>query len=272
MFTAIRKRFTFANVALTLALVFAMTGGAYAAKKYLITSTKQISPKVLSALKGKAGPAGSAGAVGAAGAAGPVGPAGPVGAKGETGPTGKEGVKGTTGSTGPQGATGPQGSTGQQGVTGQQGATGATGLAGVIHPGETLPSGASETGAWTLGYTVPSGEPFKRTAVSFPIPLAQGAAAPTTNIIGVEEGEGEPNERKPFPAGCKGSVEKPEAKKGNFCIFVGVSAGVGSLTLEAILSPSGQTAEATGTTGAQLSFGTKEGSAIASGTWAVTAE
>jgi hypothetical protein len=39
MFSKIRKRLTYANVAMTLALVFAMTGGAYAAKHYLITST-----------------------------------------------------------------------------------------------------------------------------------------------------------------------------------------------------------------------------------------
>ena len=32
MFSMIRKRLTFANVAMTLALVFAMTGGAYAAR------------------------------------------------------------------------------------------------------------------------------------------------------------------------------------------------------------------------------------------------
>jgi hypothetical protein len=31
---------SYANVAATMALVFAMTGGAYAAKKYVITSTK----------------------------------------------------------------------------------------------------------------------------------------------------------------------------------------------------------------------------------------
>src|SRR5437763_16587897 len=52
------------------ALFFAMGGGAYAAKHYLITSTKQISPKVLKALKGKAGKPGAAGATGPAGPAG----------------------------------------------------------------------------------------------------------------------------------------------------------------------------------------------------------
>ena len=45
---------TYANVAATLALVFAMSGGAPAANHYLITSTNQISPKVLKELK-KAG-------------------------------------------------------------------------------------------------------------------------------------------------------------------------------------------------------------------------
>ncbi len=64
MLPARRKRFTYANVASTLALVFAMTGGAYAADKVLITSTKQISPKVLTALKGKNGKNGTNGAQG----------------------------------------------------------------------------------------------------------------------------------------------------------------------------------------------------------------
>ena len=76
MFSRIRRRFTYANVAVTLALVFAMTGGAYAAKRYVITSTKQISPTVLKRLAGKGGPAGANGA---------QGPAGAAGAKGENG-------------------------------------------------------------------------------------------------------------------------------------------------------------------------------------------
>jgi hypothetical protein len=42
-----RKHLTYANVAATLALVFAMSGGALAAKHYLVTKTSQISPKVL---------------------------------------------------------------------------------------------------------------------------------------------------------------------------------------------------------------------------------
>jgi hypothetical protein len=42
-----RKHLTYANVTATLALVFAMSGGAFAAKHYLVSSTSQINPKVL---------------------------------------------------------------------------------------------------------------------------------------------------------------------------------------------------------------------------------
>ena len=93
MFNAIRTRINATTVLAVLALVFAMTGGAYAAKKYLITSTKQISPSVLKALQGKAGAAGAPGVAGAQGAQGPGGPAGTAGSaggKGETGPAGPE--------------------------------------------------------------------------------------------------------------------------------------------------------------------------------------
>ena len=77
-----RRHLSYANVAATLALVFAMTGGAVAAKHYLISSTRQISPKVLRKLHG---------------------------AKGRTGATGKQGVQGAPGSTGPEGRQGPVG-------------------------------------------------------------------------------------------------------------------------------------------------------------------
>jgi hypothetical protein len=80
-----RKRISYANVAATLALVFAMSGGALAATHYLINSTKQINPKVLKALKGKTGA---------------TGPAGAPGVKGETGPKGEPGPKGETGAAG----------------------------------------------------------------------------------------------------------------------------------------------------------------------------
>jgi hypothetical protein len=93
MFSAIRRHVSYANVAATLALVFSMTGGALAAKRYLINSTKQINPKVLRLLQGNrtVGPKGATGATGAAGVAGATGPQGPRGA---TGPSGASGPMG----------------------------------------------------------------------------------------------------------------------------------------------------------------------------------
>jgi hypothetical protein len=62
--------------------VFSMSGGALAATHYLISSKKQISPKVLKELKGKSG------GRGLTGASGPQGPAGPQGAAGAAGAAG----------------------------------------------------------------------------------------------------------------------------------------------------------------------------------------
>lgn len=80
-----RRHLTYANVAATLALVFAMSGGALAAKHYLVNSTSQINPKVLKKLKGRTGKTGATGKAGLAGA---------VGNQGKDGASGKEGPRG----------------------------------------------------------------------------------------------------------------------------------------------------------------------------------
>jgi hypothetical protein len=84
----VSKRLNYANVTATLALFFAMTGGALAAKHYLINSTKQINPKVLRALKGNEGPKGATGTPGAPGKEGPQGKEGPPGKTGAGGEAG----------------------------------------------------------------------------------------------------------------------------------------------------------------------------------------
>jgi hypothetical protein len=81
-----RRHLSYANVAATLALVFAMSGGALAANSYLINSTKQINPKVLKKLKGNAGKSGKTGPAGATGATGATGPQGATGKEGPQGP------------------------------------------------------------------------------------------------------------------------------------------------------------------------------------------
>ncbi len=64
-----RPRLTYANVLATLALVLSMSGGALAAKRFLITSRGQISPRVHNGPRGTRGPAGPTERPEAAGAA-----------------------------------------------------------------------------------------------------------------------------------------------------------------------------------------------------------
>jgi hypothetical protein len=132
MLSMLKDRFGIPGVIATVALVFAMTGGAIAAK-YVITSTSQIKPSVLKKLKGPSGPAG---AVGPTGLAGPVGPVGAKGKDGAPGAPGKDGTNGAPGSP--------------------------------WTAGGTLPSGSTETGAYA-GF-VPSG--FVFASISFNVPLA----------------------------------------------------------------------------------------------------
>jgi hypothetical protein len=73
-----------AMVVALLALFVAMGGSALAMNHYLINSTKQINPKVLTKLK-VAGPRGLAGLPGSTGATGSTGPAGAPGAPGTPG-------------------------------------------------------------------------------------------------------------------------------------------------------------------------------------------
>ena len=113
------RRLSYANVTATLALVLAMSGGALAATHYIITSTKQIKPSVLSQLKGTSGAPGSPGAQG------------PQGTQGSQGPAGNPGNNGSSGATGPSGGTGARGATGASGATGATGASGATGATGI---------------------------------------------------------------------------------------------------------------------------------------------
>jgi Collagen triple helix repeat (20 copies) len=240
MFSVIRRRLCYANVVATLALVFAMSGGALAAGHYLLTSTSQISPKVLKALKGKSGPAGATGAQGAAGSQGPAGAQGAQGLKGETGPAGAAGVQGLKGETGAPGANGKEGSP--------------------WTAGGTLPSGKTETGVWSINGAREDATPTPRAVVgSFAIALAE---APAVNVIGPGEGEGEPKAN--LPAGCKGKVAEPKANPGNLCVFEEAAFNV------EILAPK----ITAGTAGAWVAIAVPdfEEPYAAFGSWAVTAK
>jgi Collagen triple helix repeat (20 copies) len=253
MFSAIgrRVRFSPATVVATLALVFAMTGGAYAAKKYLITSTKQISPSVLKSLQGKAGVAGAPGPAGAQGAQGPAGPAGPAG------------TNGTSGEKGAQGEKGVQGLQGKEGKAGAAGTTGATGVSGFT---ETLPKKKTETGFWNVSANLGSEgvEPFG--SISFSIPLV----APSTNVVYLTKAQ---TKASPGSGGCEYELEsltaKPVAPPDTLCVFTSEEVA-GEVWYIGV--PGGFGIEGDTPAGATIFFKTTlSGLGIASGTWAVTA-
>jgi hypothetical protein len=262
MLSIIRKRVTYANVAMTLALVLAMTGGAYAAGKYVITSTKQISPKVLKALKGATGPRGS------------VGAAGPGGA---TGLTGKEGVAGKNGTNGVNGTDGTDGANGVS-VAGQVLASenencpdggseftaaeskktyACNGSPWVVG---SLPKGASEYGEWNMTQWHKNGE-FAGIAISFPVPLAANLDESAVHFVAPGA---------TVPAECAGgSVSEPKAESGNLCVFesaVKINVPTGFEVIKTVGGTKGADKF-----GAAMSGATEtEGEALASGSWAVT--
>lgn len=112
------KRISPSMIVALIALFFALTGGAYAANKYVITSTKQIKPSVLAQIKGRDGTNGVNGANGASGTNGSPGAAVTNGATGAKGDTGATGAQGPMGPAGPQGVAGAPGAQGPQGVPG----------------------------------------------------------------------------------------------------------------------------------------------------------
>lgn len=276
MFSAIRKRMTWANVATTLALVFAMAGGAFAAggkhhtkahKKtaVLITSTKQLSAAVLKALEGKTGPAGSQG---------------PAGAEGKAGANGKDGTNGTSGADGKDGVS-PAG-TSFNGV-----AHGCT-VGGIEYKGATtnyvcngkegspwtaggtLPKGSSERGQWVImAESHKAGFPLF-TSLSFPIPLAAPLISERVHVIGAKEGAGEAEEAAAIKSGeCTGTSKAPGAATGNLCIFVATVLKLPSASLTTFNTEGG--VSGAGISGLVLFSGTSEEGFVASeGSWVVT--
>ncbi len=296
MFSAIRSRITYVNVVATLVLVFVMTGGALAAKKYLITSTKQISPSVLKSLQGKAGPAGANGAqgaagVGTAGAQGPAGPAGPAG----TGTEGKEGKAGTSvtskalakGEGGcPEGGSEFTSASGRasacNGIKGEKGTNGTTGFT------ETLPGGKTETGTWGFGFLPATPNGFFHVPISFSIPLAapltgtncESNPPGTTCRIHYIDAAGKevlilgPPNTEIASTVCTGSAAAPTATPGNLCVYTGKVENAKSRNSLIIKpeSPESQEIPGASTAGALLGFEGVAEEAVGWGTWAVTAE
>jgi hypothetical protein len=285
MFSKMGRRLTYGNIAMTLALLFAMSGGAYAASKYVITSTKQISPKVLNTLKGQNG---KTGATGSAGAVGPVGPAGPIG------PAGKDGAAGANGSNGTNGANGENVTStalttknthceegGSEFTVAGKHTYACNGSPWVTG---TLPVGKHETGQWAISQYMPKtgGDEFLDTGLSFPIPLAKALDEEQVHYIGLGEGENEEESKWALAIKeheCKGSYEKPEAASGSLCVFTAhsVNWGVDSPVLEPVvfsIKNEEAGAEGAGVSGAVLTNNgapaKQAGSVTMTGDWVVT--
>jgi hypothetical protein len=143
MLKAIRRNLSPPTAIAVIALVFAMTGGAVAAKDY-VSGPAKASKTTGSAKKGKRGP---------------------------RGPRGKQGLQGLQGLTGPQG---PKGDTGPQGPKGD---TGDPWVAGGF-----LPSGKSLAGTWVAGAgpEILPGKGAAAASISFGIPVK---ALPTVRIV-----------------------------------------------------------------------------------------
>jgi hypothetical protein len=289
MFSGVRSRLSYANVVATFALVFAMSGGALAASKYLITSAKQIKPSVLSSLKGKAG---SAGAPGAAGPQGPAGPAGGQGPQGPQGPAGGPGGKGENGTSvtsaesanaieGHCNGTTSGGKGGSKFVSGSGTTYACNGKEGSPWTaGGTLPSGKTETGTWGFATINELGPHFVNEAgivtVSFPIPLAAPLGEEKVHIINSNGMEINSSNEEVTPTECGSAigvnvdVENPQAKPGSLCIYVGKLVNV--LTTDAYIETPGRTALGAGVSGAVIPFVGEGPRQSATGSWAVTGE
>ncbi len=278
------NRFGIPGVISVIALVFAMVGGAYAAKKYVITSTNQIKPSVLKAIS-KPGPKGDTGAKGDNGSAGASGPAG---AKGDAGSPGGPGANGTSVTT--KTFAGSKGSCteGQGGLE----VTSASGIATVCNgaegeqgqtgqpwtPDNALPAGATETGSYFMSSESGTGQFFGLATATISIPIPLKNTISEANTIFVLKGT-------PVPAACKNeahagepSAANPEASPGVLCVYEsevspsGPGAGeTWEKPVEAINpAASGGAVGTTGTILIRELPETKAAGAFSYGTWAVT--
>jgi hypothetical protein len=148
-------------VGAAVAALFVVAGGAAAAGHFVITSTSQISPSVIHALRGNQGPRGLRGLTGAQGATGATGAHGATGAQGSPGPPGPPGAAGSARAIAVVNSDGTlvQGTGIPKNVTGVSHTTKrgiyCIGLAGGIDPTDAVAS-LTDAGAASGVFTVPN--------------------------------------------------------------------------------------------------------------------
>ena len=277
MFHRARKRLTPSMLIALLALVFAVTGGAFAATSHggsapakatanSSRASRHGSLSLIAKSKAKTGPRGPRGLVGPAGkngAPGATGPAGPAGAKGEAGAAGAAGASGVgVTSTAFSGAKGTC-THGQGGVEissangttyvcngeGEEGNPGKEGSPWTA--GGVLPSGSTETGAWGAHFEGKAAGTVI-SPISFSIPLNEALVEKAHYVptcAGLAAGSLPECEEIKQRTGaiCKGSAEAPTAPAGTLCVYEGGSAlPSGTLTLNVGIYPPGRAANEEG--------------------------
>lgn len=260
MLQTMRKHLTYSNVAATLALLFAITGGAFAATGGGSGNPSAKATASVSPATGRSEVSDRVIAVAAKKKPKPKSTRGPAGPAGKNGANGTNGTNGATGAPGEKGAAGANGSNGGEGKAGtsvtseaagsecKAGGTKFTSASGTSHVcngengttgfTETLPKGKTETGAWSIEYA--SNNMIQFTTISFPIPLAAdkkcqgasgeyedalcGAEVHYVNREGTEEAAYNATTEK-FEAkatsACPGTIAAPAAEPGNLCIYQG---------------------------------------------------
>lgn len=195
---AIREPFGTAGLIVAcLALVFAMAGGALAAKGGLTGKQRKEVAKIAKHYAGKRGPRGKNGQ---------------NGQNGTNGAPGAKGDKGANGATGPAGQTGAPGAPGANGKNGVNGTNGEDGACSNAKPVCTLPPGGTETGVW-----IATSARF----IEMSFNMAMAAAPVEVNYVkenGKELfGAGHSEERS--PVNCLGTPEEPKAAAGHVCMY-----------------------------------------------------
>lgn len=297
MFQRVRKHIDPATILALVALVFAVTGGAFAATgggspshTTLTASTakSKAKSKTKAGPRGPAGPAGkngTNGTNGAPGATGPVGPGGPQGPAGNNGSNGAAGESVTIGAASKCTGAKFSNATGTaEACNGKNGTNGAEGVCAKEHC--TLPPKTTETGAWSFSRFLegPQEEEEGAAPISFTIPLEKELEG-TVHYVTFEEQRSASG--KTPPAECQGSSEAPTAAPGSLCVYeafaeIGDSGSNGPSVYTVIFDPGKSFGpSSTATTGALVRFRIQaskvngpeplEGETLLFGTWAVTA-
>lgn len=251
MFSILKNRLGIPGLIAVIALVFAMGGAAWAAKKYVITSTGQIKPSVLKQLKGAKGPQGKTGS---------QGPAGANGTNGKDGVNGKAGTNGTAGKSVVTGAIAP-------GLECEEGGA----YVEVEGSGDKEPvCDGIEGSPWTAGGALPSGETLTGTYGGFFVENDQGMM-PISFSLPVEPAPTATYVSGAPTADCPGVVDGvPTAEPGNLCLYKGLATAGTPLGFLKPLDPG--TEEGPAPSGTVFAVLCASPSCTWHGTWAVTAE